>query len=47
MPQSGWAREPWPLSLRVWSLCSTMGEATTVRGLRTTEKKIVNHYMYT
>ena len=24
----GWAREPWPLSLRVWSLCSAMGEAT-------------------
>ena len=22
MPQSSWAREPQPLSLRVWSLCS-------------------------
>ena len=39
MPQSGWAREPWPLSLRVWSLCSSMGEATTVRGPRTTHTK--------
>ena len=33
MPRSGWAREPWPLSLRVRSLCSATGEATTVRGL--------------
>ena len=32
MPQSGQAREPQLLSLRIWSLCSTMGEATTVRG---------------
>ena len=32
MPWSSWAREPWPLSLRVQSLCSTAGEATTVRG---------------
>ena len=32
MPRSGWAREPWPLSLRVQSLCSATGEATTVRG---------------
>ena len=39
MPQSGWAREPWPLSLRVGSLCSATGEATTVRGPRTTKKK--------
>ncbi|TEA40228.1 hypothetical protein DBR06_SOUSAS8210177 [Sousa chinensis] len=39
MPQSGWAREPWPLSLRVRTLCSAMGEATTVRGPRTTKKK--------
>ena len=40
MPQSGWAREPWPLSLRIRSLCSaTTGEATTVRGPRTTKKK--------
>ena len=36
MPRSGWAREPWPLSLRVRSLCSGTGEATTVRGPRTT-----------
>ena len=35
MPQSGWAREPRLLSLRVWSLCSAAGEAATVRGLRT------------
>ncbi|XP_049554206.1 2-methoxy-6-polyprenyl-1,4-benzoquinol methylase, mitochondrial isoform X1 [Orcinus orca] len=28
MPRSGWAREPWPLSLRVRSLCSAAGEAT-------------------
>ena len=39
MPRSGWAREPWPLSLRVRSLCSTTGEATTVRGPRTAKKK--------
>ena len=32
MPRSGWAREPWPLGLRVRSLCSATGEATTVRG---------------
>ena len=38
MPRSGWAREPWPLSLRVRSLCSTMGEAPTVRGPRTAKK---------
>ena len=38
MPRSGWAREPWLLSLRVRSLCSTTGEATTVRGPRTTKK---------
>ena len=35
MPRSGWAGEPWPLSLRVRSLCSATGEATTVRGPRT------------
>ena len=35
MPQSGWAREPWPLSLRIQSLCSATGEATTVRGPHT------------
>ena len=38
MPQSGWAREPQVLSLRVWSLCSTTGEAETVRGPSTTMK---------
>ena len=38
MLRSGWAREPWPLSLRIQSLCSTMGEATTVRGPRTAKK---------
>ena len=32
MPRSNWAREPQLLSLRVWSLCSTTREATTVRG---------------
>ena len=25
VPRSGWAREPWLLGLRVWSLCSTAG----------------------
>ena len=39
MPWSGWACEPWPLGLCVWSLCSATGEATTVRGPRT-EKNI-------
>ena len=39
MPWSGWAREPWLLSLRVWSLCPTTGEATTVRSPRTAKKK--------
>ena len=38
MPQSGWAREPQLLSLRVWSLCSTTGEAAIVRGPRTAMK---------
>ena len=33
MPQSGWAREPWPLSLH-----SATGEATTVRGSQTTKQ---------
>ena len=32
------AREPQPLSLRVWSLCSATGEAAMVRGLRTAMK---------
>ena len=39
MPRSGWAREPWPLSLCVRSLCSATGEATAVRGPRTAKKK--------
>ena len=30
MLQSGWAREPWPLSLRVRSLYFATGEATAV-----------------
>ena len=38
MPQSGWAREPQLLSLRVWSLCSATREAATVRGPRTVMK---------
>ena len=42
MPQSGWAREPWPLSLRVRSLCSATGEATTVKGPRTAKKSKQN-----
>ena len=32
MPRSNWAREPRLLSLRVWSLCSTTGEAAIVTG---------------
>ena len=39
MPRSGWAREPWPLSLRGQSLCPATGEATTVGGPRTTKEK--------
>ena len=35
MPQSSWAREPQLLSLRVWSLCSAIGEAAIERGPRT------------
>ena len=35
MPQSGWAREPQLLSLRVWSLCSATREAAIVRGPHT------------
>ena len=38
MPRSSWAHEPQLLSLRVWSLCSATGGATTVRGLRTVMK---------
>ena len=41
MPRSGWAREPWPLSLRIRSLCAAMGEATTVRAPCTVKKKKV------
>ena len=32
MPRSNWARGPRLLSLRVWSLCSTTGEAAIVKG---------------
>ncbi|XP_054944789.1 interferon-inducible double-stranded RNA-dependent protein kinase activator A isoform X1 [Physeter macrocephalus] len=39
MPRSGWAREPWPLSLRVRSLCSATGEATTVPQKKKKKKK--------
>ena len=38
-----WAREPWPLSLRVWSLCSAMGEVTTVKGPHTTHTHTHTH----
>ena len=38
MPRSNWVHEPQLLSLRVWSLCSAMREATTVRGPRTAMK---------
>ena len=38
MPGSNWARKPQLLSLRVWSLCPTMGGAAIVRGPRTTMK---------
>ena len=34
VPQSGWAREPQLLGLRVWSLCSAAREAAMVRGPR-------------
>ena len=37
-PQSNQAREPELLSLRVWSLCSTMREAATVRDPHTAMK---------
>ena len=39
MPRSNSAREPQLLSLRVWSLCSAMGEAATVRGPHTAMKR--------
>ena len=32
MLRSNWAREPQPLSLRIWSLCSVTREAAIVRG---------------
>ena len=38
MPRSSWAREPRLLSLHVWSLCSAIREAATVRGPRTAMK---------
>ena len=38
MPWSNWAREPQLLSLRIWSLCSTIRETATVRGPRTAMK---------
>ena len=38
MPRSTSAREPQLLSLRVWSLCSAIREAATVRGPRTAMK---------
>ena len=38
MPRSNWAREPQLLSLRVWSLCPTMGGAAIVKGPRTAMK---------
>ena len=38
VPRSDWAHEPQLLSLRVWSLCSTTGEAAIVRGPRTAMK---------
>ena len=38
MLRSGWAREPQPLSLRVWSLCSATREAAIVRGPHTAMK---------
>ena len=38
MTRSNWAREPQLLSLRIWSLCSAIREATIVRGPRTAMK---------
>ena len=38
MPRSNWSREPQLLSLCVWSLCSTTGEAAMVRGPHTAMK---------
>ena len=38
MPRSNQAREPQLLSLRIWSLCSTIREAAIVRGPRTAMK---------
>ena len=39
IPRSGWAHEPWPLSLRVRSRRSTAREATAVRCPRTAKTK--------
>ena len=38
MQRSDWACEPQLLSLLVWSLCSTMGEAAIMRGPHTVMK---------
>ena len=45
MPRSSWAREPWPLSLRVRSLCSATGETTAVRGPHTAKKKKIYFWL--
>ncbi|XP_073655683.1 cytoplasmic tyrosine-protein kinase BMX isoform X2 [Tursiops truncatus] len=42
MLRSSWAREPWPLSLRVWSLCSATGEATTLPEKRPTFQQLLS-----
>ena len=38
MPQSNWAREPQLLSLCIWSLCPSTGEAPTVKDPHTAMK---------
>ena len=38
MPRSSWAREPQLLSLCIWSLCSAVRGAATMRGPRTAMK---------
>ena len=38
VPRSGWAREPQLLSLRVWSLCSTVGGRDSERAVRCDEE---------
>ena len=40
MPWSNYTHEPQLLSLRIWSLCSTTGEATTMRGPHTAMKSV-------